>query len=88
MEDPIFARDMDLVRAVLGWAEHGGVQGARPQADPVRLCHHVKIMNQAGLIEGVGECHKVPGTGRWDAGIAHVTDITWQGSEFLVLRGF
>lgn len=47
-----FARDMDLVREILLWAEKGGIPSARPDVDPVKLAYHCVIMQEAELIVG------------------------------------
>ncbi len=78
-----FARDMDLVRQILFWAEHGGAPNRRPDVDEVALCYHVKLVVEAGLVEGIGMVDRVPGTDKWEPGIAHVTLLTWAGQEFL-----
>jgi len=61
---PLFARHMDLVRAILFWAEDAGRPAKRPDVDRLKLCYHIKIMAEAGLIDGQGDYHRMPGTGR------------------------
>jgi hypothetical protein len=80
---PPLALDMDLLRQILIWAEYGGGRDRRPQADDVALCYHIKIMREAGLIEGTGEVYPEPGTGRLKAGVAIVRMMTLKGQEFL-----
>ena len=78
-----FERDMDLVRQILFWAEKGGVPSQRPGDVTVSLCYHVKILVEAGLIDGAGVYDKVPGTESFKPGLAHVKQLTWKGQEFL-----
>jgi hypothetical protein len=80
---PLFARDMDLVRAILFWAEDAGRPAKRPDVDRLKLCYHIKIMAEAGLIDGQGDYHRMPGTGQIDPGLAVVRGITWDGHDFL-----
>jgi hypothetical protein len=77
------ARDPELVRAILLWAEKGGVPSARPGEITVALCFHVKIMIAAGLIEGDGDYYRAPGSEEFRPGIAYVKELTWQGAEVL-----
>jgi len=82
-ETPLFERDMDLVRAILFWAEDAGRPAKRPDADKLALCYHVKIMVEAELIDGLGDYHRVPGEDRFEPGLAVVKGITWKGQDFL-----
>jgi hypothetical protein len=75
-------RDMDLVRDILEEAEAatGAFRYSDLEADIDRAAfgHHVKIMVQAGLIEGEVYAN--------EAGVVMdvvVADITWEGHEFL-----
>ncbi len=84
METPLFARDMDLVREILFWAEKGGWQADAPKADDVQLAHHVRIMVDGGLIIGSAELRRIYGPrAGWSAGISDVKGLTWKGHEFL-----
>ena len=83
MGEPIFARDMDLLREVLIWAEHGGAKDMRPKADDVPLCYHVKLAKEAGLIDGAGSLNRNPRTGEWEPGLKHVKMLTPSGQDFL-----
>lgn len=83
-KQPEFARDMDLVRAILMWAEKGGWHADAPEADPVKLAYHVRIMTDGGLIDGRAELRRIFGPGQgWDADPAMVNGLTWKGHEFL-----
>jgi hypothetical protein len=75
-------RDMDHVRDILKEAEAatGAFRYSDIEADIDRAAfgHHVKIMGQAGLIEGEVYAN--------EAGVVMdvvVADITWKGHEFL-----
>jgi hypothetical protein len=83
MSTPLFERNMDLVREILIWAEHGGAPGKRPRADEIALGYHIEIMVQADLIDGIGKIHRVPSTGEWEPMLAVVKKPTWRGQEFL-----
>lgn len=85
MEDaPIFARDMDLVREILQWAEKGGWHRDAPTVDELKLTYHVKIMVDGGLIDGTGEMHRTVGPGsKWQSKFMIVKGLTWKGHEFL-----
>jgi hypothetical protein len=83
MNKPVFERDMDLVRAILVWAENGGAKEMRPNSDGVALCYHVKIAKEADLIDGAGDLFHNPRTGGWEPGLLHVKMLTWKGQDFL-----
>jgi hypothetical protein len=51
MSTPRYARDWDLVREVLIWAENGGDDDTRPAVDDAKLAYHCRLLHQAGLIE-------------------------------------
>jgi hypothetical protein len=73
-------RDMDLVRTILLEVEEhesptGVVDLKAPGYSPEQIAYHVKLLMQAGLIEG----HNASGMQnfRWIA-----TSLTWRGHEF------
>lgn len=81
---PLFARDMDLVREILLWAEKGGSATDAPKVDQVKLAYHCHIMSDGQLIDGTGELYRRYGpTAGWNAGIIQVKGLTWKGHEFL-----
>ena len=76
-------RDMDLVREILLKLEDGSVKGRQwlqhgvIEGEPnVKVWHHVKIMDEVGLIEA--ERRTPLGVEMWIP-----TDITWHGHDFL-----
>lgn len=80
---PALARDWDLIREILIWAESGGAKEKRPTADELALCYNVSIMVEAGLIDGQGDIHRDLRTGQWEPMMAWVRKLTWKGQDFL-----
>lgn len=62
MDAPPFARDLDLIREVLLWAEKGGLPATKPKTDEARLAYHCHLLRQGGLIESAAVINQ-PGGG-------------------------
>jgi hypothetical protein len=86
-EKPRFARDMDVVRKILFWAEAGAPASQVPErntAEWLQWLYHCQIMREAGLIDGKIEIKEnYSASGPYYTGTCSIKWLTWQGHEFL-----
>jgi hypothetical protein len=79
----IQSRDIEIVRAILEWAEKGGIITEKPEGiTDARLGYHGEIMKQAGLITGSFSFTRIAGAVEW-RGTCVPSTITWHGHEYL-----
>lgn len=76
------ARDIEVVRDILRWAQQGGFEKDKPAHSDLSLAVHIKMMVDADLIDGIGEYRKIPGLDEYKAMIFQVKCLKWKGAEF------